>query len=70
MGPVDLMKSTRKQKLFAIIGFLLEFFPNSFSPLDVSKKVSVGGGVVCLNIVSTPGPVFFKVKTRFGQVGD
>ena len=26
--------------------------------------------VVVLNIVSTPGPVFFKVKTRFGQVGD
>ena len=26
MGPVGLMKSTRKQKLIAIIGFFLEFF--------------------------------------------
>ena len=28
------------------------------------------GGVVCLIIVSTPGPDFAKVKARFGQVGD
>ena len=27
------------------------------------------GGVVCLIIVSTPGPDFAKVKARFGQVG-
>ena len=26
--------------------------------------------VVCLIIVSTPGPDFAKVKARFGQVGD
>ena len=26
MGPVGLMKSTRKQKLFAIIGFFLEWW--------------------------------------------
>ena len=39
----------------------------------MSKKVlvgGVGGGVVCLNIVSSPGPDFVKVKARFGQVGD
>ena len=28
------------------------------------------GGVVCLNIVSSPGPGFVKVKARFGQVCD
>ena len=26
--------------------------------------------VVCLIIVSTPGPHFVKVKARFGQFGD
>ena len=26
--------------------------------------------VVCLIIVSTPGPDFAKFKARFGQVGD
>ena len=38
--------------------------------MEVSKKVLVGweGGVVFLNIVSTPGPDFVKVKARFGQV--
>ena len=51
MGPVGRMKSTRKQKLFAIISF-----------------GGGGGGVVCLNIVSSPGPSF--VKARFGQDGD
>ena len=49
MGPVGRMKSTRKQKLFAIISF---------------------GGGVCLNIVSSPGPSFVKVKVRFCQVGE
>ena len=36
------------------------------------KSLLVGGGgvVVCLIIVSTPGPDFAKVKARFGQVGD
>ena len=27
MGPVGMMKLTTKQKLFAIIGFFLDFFP-------------------------------------------
>ena len=41
----------------------------------MSKKVLVGGwwvggGVVLLNIVSSPGLGFVKVMTRFGQVGD
>ena len=53
MGPVGRMKSTRKQKLFAIIRF-----------------GGGGGGVVCLNIVSSPGPSFVKVKVRFCQVGE
>ena len=26
--------------------------------------------MVCLIIVSTPGPVIVRVKVRFGQVGD
>ena len=26
--------------------------------------------VVCLIIVSTPGPGFVRIKARFGQVGD
>ena len=26
--------------------------------------------MVCLNIVSSPGPGFVKVRARFGQVGD
>ena len=43
--------------------------------MEVSKKVSGGFGVVCLNIVSSPGPDFVKVKARLakarlGQVGD
>ena len=46
MGPVGVMKSTRKQKLFIIIGFILEFFSNSFRPLEVSEKVLVGWGWV------------------------
>ena len=29
-----------------------------------------GGGVVCLIIVSTPGPGFVMIKARFGQVDD
>ena len=32
--------------------------------------VGWGVGVVCLNILSSPGPDFVKVKARFGQVGD
>ena len=37
----------------------------------MSKKVLVGGGVVdLLNLVSSPGPAFVKVKARLGQVGD
>ena len=41
----------------------------------MSKKVLVGGGggdgvVGFLNIVSSPGPDFVKVKARFGQLGD
>ena len=28
------------------------------------------GGVVCLIIVSTPGPGFVMIKARFGQVDD
>ena len=27
-------------------------------------------GVVCLNLVSSPGPGFVKVRARFGQFGD
>ena len=41
--------------------------------MEGSRKVSVGwvGGVVAfLNIVSTPGPGFVKIKARFDQVGD
>ena len=38
----------------------------------MSKKVLVGGVVVVafLNIVSSPGPGFVRLKARFGQVGD
>ena len=39
----------------------------------MSKKVLVGGVVVVvafLNIVSSPGPKFVRLKARFGQVGD
>ena len=42
--------------------------------LQVSSFEKFSGGVVvvvvCLIIVSTPGPDFAKVKARFGQVGD
>ena len=69
MGPVDLMKSSKKQKLFAIISFILEFFPQLIlTILKCLKKFRWGGGVVCLNIVSSPGPGFVKVKARFGLV--
>ena len=34
------------------------------------EKLSGGGGVVCLIIVSTPGPVIVRVNVRFGQVDD
>ena len=71
MGPVGLMRSTRKQKLFTIIILFLDFFPNSFWPLEVSKKVLVGGGGGGLSKYSvSPGPDFVKVKARFGQVSD
>ena len=66
MGPVGLMRSTGKQKLIAIIGFSFEFF----SLLILSKKVSGGWVVGFLNLVSSPGPAFVKVKARLGQVGD
>ena len=36
----------------------------------MSKKVLVGGGWTFLNLVSSPGPAFVKVKARLGQVGD
>ena len=36
----------------------------------MSKKVSGGWWVGFLNLVSSPGPDFVKVKARFGQVGD
>ena len=74
MGPVGLMKSTIKQKLFAIIGFFLEFFSwLILTSGSVQKSFGgwvVGGGVVFLNIVSSPGPGFVKVRARFGQVVD
>ena len=40
--------------------------------LQVSSfgKLSGGGGVACLIIVSTPGPGFVMIKARFGQVDD
>ena len=63
--PVCLMKLTRKQKLFAIIVF--SFF-NLWKCLKKFWWVVVV--VAFLNIVSSPGPDFVKVKARFGQVGD
>ena len=70
MGPVGL-NLTRKQKLFAIIGFFLEFFPNSFQPMEVSKKILDGvgwGGLSKFSVYSWPS--FVKVKAKFGQVFD
>ena len=49
------------------MGFEIEHF-NALNPLTLTVKLSGGGGVVCLIIVSTPGPDFAKVKARFGQV--
>ena len=70
-GPVGLMKSTRKKKLFTIIDFFLEFFPpTDFDLWKCIKKVLVGGVVGFLNIVSNPGPDFVKVKARFSKLGD
>ena len=46
----------------------LEFQVSTFEML--SDVVGWGGVVACLIIVSTSGPVFAKVKARFGQVVD
>ena len=62
---MGLMKSTRT-KVVRNQKFLLSI-PDSFRPLEVTKKVLLGE-VVCLNIVSSSGTGF--VKARFGQVGD
>ena len=84
MGPVGLMKSTRKQQLFAIKGFFLEFFSQLIlTSGDVLKSFDGWGGWVgFLNIVSTPGLGLSRLrlglvrwmtrlaKARFGKVGD
>ena len=63
------MKSTRKKKLFTIIDFFLEFFPQQILTSGSVKKIFLVGGVVgFLNIVSSPGPDFVKVKAWFGQL--
>ena len=66
------MKLTIKQKLFTIIGFFLDFsFPIHFDPWKCLKKfLWVGGWLVFLNLVSSPGPDYAKVKARFGWVGE
>ena len=64
------MKSTRKQKLLAIIGFFLEFFPTHFELQKCLKKFWRVGWWAFLNIVSSPGTGFVKIEAWFGQVGD
>ena len=58
--------------MFAIIGFFLEFFSQLIltSGSVLKSFGGWGGGVAFLNIVSSPGPGFVKVKARFGQVSD
>ena len=51
--------------------FLRIFFPTHFDLWKCLKKFWwVVVVVAFLNIVSTPGPGFVKVKARFDQVGD
>ena len=61
MGPVGLMKSTRKQKFFVIIGFFLRFSPQAYFDLWKSTKKSWWVGF--LNIVSTSGPGLSRLRT-------
>ena len=70
MGPVGLMKLTRKQKLFTTIGFFLEFFSQLILTPGSVKKSFGGwwGGLSKCSVYSWPS--FVKVKTRFGQVSN
>ena len=72
MEPVGLMKSTRKQKLIAMIGFFLRiFFPTHFDLWKGIKKFWMGGWGVGLSKYSVYSwPSFVMVKTRFGQVSN
>ena len=54
----------------SLIGFFVFFLAHFDLWKSLKKFWWVVVVVAFLNIVSTPGPGFVKVKARFGQVGD
>ena len=74
MGPVGLMKGTRKEKLFTIIVFFLEFFSwfihlSSPGPNFVEVRASFGqvGDKVGQGFVCQVDDQFSQVKDQVGQ---
>ena len=61
MGPVGMMRSSGKPKLFAVIGLFLDFFPQFISTSECVLK-SLWWVVGFLNLVSTPGACLSRLR--------
>ena len=59
MGPVGLMKSNKKQKLFSIIGFFLNFLPPLIYITCVPGDHNDHGTIGLYDYSVTLGPLFF-----------